>query len=131
MSHSNPKKRSRPDEPVVLTSKRKKLNPVEPSRLNNENKDQEKTNESSNRFRVTSYSENNQNKTLPAIEEESETPNRRSGDTNNPEPEIVEVSQLSVEDILKEKILSSKITRIIQEPTDTGTRTIYEFDPNL
>ena len=130
--HSNPpKKRSRPEEPVVPTPKRKKLNPEAPNRKEVENKGQEKTKEPSNRFRVTSYPENNQNQTLPTIEEESETPNRMSGDTKNPEPVTVEVRQLSVEDILKEKIFSSKITKIIQEPTDKGTRTIYEFEPDL
>ena len=126
-----PKKRSRPEEPVVHTPKRKKLNPEAPNRLNDENNGQEKTKEPSKRFRVTSHPENNQNQTLPTIEEESETPNRKSGDTKNPDPEIVEVRQLSVQDILKEKISKSKIVKIIEEPTDTGTRIIYELEPNL
>ena len=127
--NSKPEKRSRPEEPVLLTPKRKKLTPVAPRRLNGDGR--VKTKEPSNRFRVTSHPENNQNQTLPTIEEESETPNRKSGDTKNPDPEIVEVRQLSVQDILKEKISKSKIVKIIEEPMDTGTRIIYELEPNL
>ena len=146
--HSKPKKRSSPEEPVLLTPKRKKLNPVAPRRLNGEG--QEKTKEPSNRFRVTSYPENNQNQTVSLNDERSETADQNTEETvSDPEiieeksetsdqmtvrsmnhPEIVEVNQLSVADILKEKISSSQIKKIIQEPTNFGIRTIYELEPN-
>ena len=146
--NSKPKKRSRPEEPGLVTPKRKKLNPLAPRRLNGEG--QEKTKEPSNRFRVTSYPENNQNQTVSLNEERSETSDQNNEETitdpqiieeksetsdRNSEramkdPEIVEVNQLSVADILKEKISSSQIKKIIQEPTNFGVRTIYELEPN-
>ena len=145
--HSKPEKRSRPEEPGLVTPKRKKLNPVAPRRLNSEG--QEKTKEPSNRFRVTSYPENIQNQTVSLNEERSENSDQNTEETiTDPEiieeksetsdrntegtmknPEIVEVNQLSVADILKEKISSSQIKKIIQEPTNFGIRTIYELAP--
>ena len=143
--NSKPEKRSRPEEPVLLTPKRKKLNPVAPRRLNGDGR--EKTKEP---FRVISYPENNENRTVSLNEERSEIADQNTEETiSDPEmieeksetsdrntevtikdPEIVEVNQLSVADILKEKISSSKIKKIIQEPTNFGIRTIYELEPN-
>ena len=146
--NSKPEKRSRPEEPVLLTPKRKKLTPVAPRRLNGDGR--VKTKEPSNRFRVISYPENNENRTVSLNEERSEIADQNTEETiSDPEmieeksetsdrntevtikdPEIVEVNQLSVADILKEKISSSKIKKIIQEPTNFGIRTIYELEPN-
>ena len=112
------KPRRRLNAEIESTPKRRKINPVVPKRLE------------------MSTKRNNSEKTLHirVSEQNDERISLTSGihtETAGPGVSGVRMGQFSIGEILKEKIAASKITRIIQEQTDSGPRIVYELEKDF
>ena len=112
--------RKRPNGESESTPKRRKINSrrVVPKRLE------------------MSTKRNNSEKTLDiqVSEQKDERISLTSGihtETAGPGENGVGKGQFSIGEILKEKIAASKITRIIQEQTDSGPRIVYELEKDF
>ena len=108
----------RPNGEIESTPKRRKINPVVPKRLEMSTKrnNSEKTPE----IRVSE-----QNDEIISMTSRVHT------NTAGPGVSGIGIGQFSIAEILKEKIAASKITRIVQEQTDSGPQIVYELEKDF